>query len=158
MPGPVPKRSSERRRVNKPARPIVAAPAASVVVMPEPSEDWHPTARRLYLSLAESGQSRFYEPSDWALAYLMAESQSLDLKPQFVGFAQTGRDQTEAQYAVIPLKGASLSAYLKAMSSLLVSEGDRRRVGVELVRGVQADEDEDASVVALAAYRANVGA
>lgn len=151
--GPVPNRSDERRRTNKPEGGITAAPGALVVEIPEPSEDWHPVARRLYESLKASGQSRFYEPSDWATAYLIAESISLDLKPQFVGFAQTSSVSTEAEFAVIPLKGASLSAYLKALGNLLATEGDRRRASVELQRGLQVDEDEDASVVALDAYR-----
>jgi hypothetical protein len=159
--GPVPKRSDERRRTNKPATPsgeITTAPAMSDVPVPEASPEWHPVAARLFEALKASGQARFYEPSDWAVAYLMAESMSLDLKPQFVGFAQTGRDQTEAEFAVIPLKGASLSAYLKALGSLLATEGDRRRASIELRRGQVVDADEDASVTALDEYRVNLGA
>lgn len=152
--GPVPKRADARRRANKPAVPITDAPAAPSVEVPEASEDWHPVARRLFDSLAKSGQSRFYEPSDWAVAYLMAESISLDLKPQFVGFAQVDRDTTQPEFAVIPLKGASLSAYLKAMTNLLATEGDRRRASMELHRGLVVDADEDASVTALDSYRA----
>lgn len=154
--GPVPKRSDQRRRVNAQATPITEAPAAVLVPVPAPSDEWHPVARQLYESLAGSGQSRFYEPSDWAVAYLMAESISLDLKPQFVGFAQTSRDQTEAEYAVIPLKGASLAAYLKALGSLLATEGDRRRASLELQRGVVVDEDEVASVTAIDRYSAQL--
>lgn len=159
--GPVPKRSDARRRTNKLATPsgeVTAAPAAPVVSIPEASEEWHPVAARLFEALKASGQSRFYEPSDWAVAYLMAESISLDLKPQFVGFAQTGRDETEAEFAVIPLKGASLSAYLKALGNLLATEGDRRRASIELHRGQVVDADEDASVTALDEYRAGLGA
>lgn len=156
--GPVPKRSDQRRRTNAPEVPIDSAPASIAVVVPAPSEDWHPVARQLYEALRDSGQAHFYEPSDWATAYLIAESISLDLKPQFVGFAQTGRDTTEAEFAVIPLKGASLSAYLKALSSLLATEGDRRRARLELVRAANVDEDEAAAVVQLAAYREQVGA
>jgi hypothetical protein len=154
--GPVPKRSDARRRENKPLVEITTAPAASVVEMPAGDEDWHPIARRWFDSLKTSGQNRFYEPSDWAVAYLIAESISMDLKPQFVGFAQTARDSTEAEYAVIPLKGASLSAYLKAMGSLLMTEGDRRRASVELQRNVAVDSDEEASVTALDDYRADL--
>jgi hypothetical protein len=134
--GPVPKRADQRRRTNKPASPVTQAEGASSVSRPEADESWHEVARRWYESLGASGQEQFYEPSDWAIAYLMAESISRDLKPQFVGFVQTGRDTTEPEYAAIPLKGASLSAYLKAMSDLLATEGARRRAGVELQRGV----------------------
>ena len=107
-------------------------------------------AKRWYLSLAQSGQAEFYEPSDWAVAFLMAESISRDLKPQFVGFRQTGRQETVPEYAVVPLKGASLSAYLKAMTDLLVTEGARRRAGIELQR----PQVEDASLDNVIDYRA----
>ncbi|HEY5201351.1 MAG TPA: hypothetical protein VIJ31_10630 [Acidothermaceae bacterium] len=157
--GPVPKRSDERRRRNaSPDGPITSAPAASLVEVPEADEAWHPIALRWFTSLADSGQSRFYEPSDWSTAYLIAESISRDLNPQFVGFAGTGRDQTEAEYASIPLKGASLAAYLKAMGSLLSTEGDRRRMRLELSRGEVVDADREASVAMMADYRAALDA
>lgn len=157
--GPVPKRTDQRRRTNKAATAsgnIATAPAAREVVAPDAGEDWHPVATRWFESLKQSGQRRFYEPSDWAMAYLIAESISRDLNPQFVGV--TAGDQSEPIYEVIPLKGASLSAYLKAMGNLLATEGDRRRASIELHRGEVVDADEDASVTALADYRAAVEA
>ena len=159
--GPVPKRSDDRRRRNKPAAGAITtadAGATSDVVAPPADPDWHPVAAQLYAALADSGQSRWYEPSDWGMAYLVAESMSRDLNPQFVGFAQTGIGQTEAEFQTIPLKGASLAAYLKAMSNLLATEGDRRRVSIELRRAVAVDNDEVAAVASLDAYRASVGA
>jgi hypothetical protein len=133
--GPVPKRAEQRRRTNKPTTEIKTAAASPEVTTPTADDAWHPVARRWFDSLAESGQAVWYEPSDWALAYLLAESMTRDLEAQFVGFEQTSRETTEAKFAKIPLKGASLAAYLKAMSNLLVTEGDRRRAGVELQRG-----------------------
>lgn len=150
--GPVPKRTDQRRRRNKPEAEIEAAPAAAKVKAPPASKDWHPIARDWYRSLARSGQSAFYEPSDWATAHLIAESISRDLKPQFVGVDGEGAPIIKT----IPLKGASLAAYLKAMTALLVTEGDRRRSRVELERGGQVDEDEDAAVTKLDEYRRRV--
>jgi hypothetical protein len=149
--GPVPKRSDQRRRRNAAGETTSAAGAISVVVPPA-AEDWHPVAAQWYASLAESGQQQFYEPSDWSTAYLIAESISRDLNPQFVGFAQVSRDQTEPEYAKIPLKGASLGAYLKAMGDLLTTEGSRRRASVELQRA----QAETASVTSVVDYRARV--
>ncbi|GAB3209787.1 hypothetical protein GCM10027294_25580 [Marinactinospora endophytica] len=150
--GPVPKRSDQRRRMNKaqddgtPVE-ITRAPAGSPTPVPAPpaNESWHPIARAWYDSLAASGQAVFYEASDWATAALLAESISRDLSPQVVGTTESG----EILRDTIPLKGASLSAYLKGMSSLLVTEGDRRRARVELQRGTAVDDDEDAAVVAI---------
>lgn len=141
--GPVPKRSDQRRRRNKPGTDIDRAPGAGDFEIPEVDPEWHAIARRWYESLIDSGQSVYYEPSDWATAYLIAESISRDLDPQFVGINEvTGEVITRA----IPLKGASLAAYLKAMTALVVTEGDRRRAGVELQRaGANVDEDEEAA-------------
>ena len=147
--GPVPKRSTQRRRQNKTEEPTVA-PAADEVDVPEADEHWHAVARHWYESLGRSGQSAFYEPSDWALAYMLAESISRDLKPQVVGVnEETGKPVM----AVIPMKGASLAAYLKAMTALLATEGDRRRAGIELERGGAVPEVDDDEVPNLDEYR-----
>jgi hypothetical protein len=133
--GPVPKRSTQRRRMNKPKTPVTKAKGATRIPIPRADPKWHPAARRFYAALNESGQAAFYEPSDWQLAWLTAESISRDLKPQVIGVnEQTGKPV----FAVVPLKGASLQAYLKAFSALLLTEGDRRRAGLELER--QADD------------------
>jgi hypothetical protein len=129
--GPVPKRSTARRRTNTPKTKTTKAPAAAKVAIPKVDAKWHPAAKSWYLSLGKSGQHKFYEPSDWALAWLLAESISRDLKPQIVGIVEETGDPV---FAVIPMKGASLAAYLKAMSALLVTEGDRRRASIELER------------------------
>lgn len=94
-------------------------------------QSWHPVALNWYNSLPESGQSIYYQPSDWAIAYLLAESLSRDFKPQVVGInEETG----EPVFERIPLKGASLGAYLKGFTALLATEGDRRRMQIELER------------------------
>lgn len=158
--GPVGKRSDQRlgHRAKSEAENVTSAPAGSVAQAPAADENWHPVARQWFESLAVSGQARFYEASDWAAAVLVAESMSRDLKPQFVGFVQTGKDTTEAEFQPIPLKGASLAAYLKAMSNLLTTEGDRRRVQLELKRPQPVDEDEAAAEEATNVYRAHFGA
>jgi hypothetical protein len=149
--GPVPKRSNQRRRVNKDSEPQTA-PAGEAPSVPEPIESWHPIAKGWYESLAVSGQSAFYEASDWATAVLVAESISRELKPQVVGvMEETG----EPVFAVVPMKGAALSAYLKAMSSLLVTEGDRRRAQLELQRGGE-KPDSSADVPNIDDYRSRL--
>lgn len=148
MPGPVPKRSSQRRRRNK--VDIDNAAGALIVRQPAANRKWHSVARRWYEALARSGQATYYEPSDWATAYLIAESMSRDLNEQFVGFTEDG----EVIREVLPLKGASLTAYLRAMSNLLVTEGDRRRLHLELDRpGAGEGEEDGADVSELADYR-----
>lgn len=165
-PGPVPKRSEERRRRNTPA---AGAPEKldiskvegaddpdslpflikQPIVIPEPVTDadtsldddgkpttgWHPIALELWESFKRSGQAIYWEPSDWAIAKLACESISRDLKPQFVGVtAASEMAASEAIYERIPLKGGSLSAYLKLFGQLMLTEGERRRLALELQR------------------------
>ena len=150
--GPVPKRKEELRRRNKPETPIDKVDAVGPVTIPSADSKWHPIARRIYESLKPSGQSKFYEPSDWAAAYLLAESMSRDLKPQMVAFDEV---KGKVIRACVPLKGASLAAYLKAFAALGVTEGDRRRMGVEIDR--KPPEPELASVSVMDNYRAAYG-
>jgi len=145
--GPVPKRSDQRRRRNK-TEPVAKAQGGGSKPPPASSK-WHPVARRWFQSLKKSGQSRFYEDSDWATAYLLAESISRELKPQPIGNTEDG----DVIYASLPPKGASLAAWLKAMTSLLVTEGDRRRARLELAAAPEVDPAEEAAVADLGSYR-----
>lgn len=148
--GPPPKRSDQRRRRNKPDTPVTAAAGAARVTVPAADKEWHPVARRWYLSLRQSGQSAFYQPSDWATAYLIAEAMSRELNPQPM---VVGRgDEASVEMVSLPPKGASLAAWLKAMTTLMVTEGDRRRLRLELSRPEEGEEA-DADVSELDEYR-----
>lgn len=133
--GPVPRRPEERRRTNEPDIPLttvdIATLAKQEVEIPAADENWHPVARAWYDSLARSGQATFFEPSDWATAYVLAESLSRDLNPYPVVISKKGED-TEIEWVPMPMKGASVAAFLKGATSLLATEGDRRRVSVML--------------------------
>lgn len=129
--GPVPKRSTERRRTNAPEVPIVTAPAAATSEAPPLRDGSSVAAQDWYGALAASGQSRFYEPSDWATAQLVAVA--IDT------------------YVENPT-AMMLRTILTASSALLATEGDRRRLRIELVRQA-GDPDEDAAVAALDDYR-----
>ncbi len=135
--GPPPKRSDQRRRANTPAAgEPTHAPGAEDVVAPDPDPEWHPIASRWFVSLGESGQSTFYEPSDWATAAFLAESMSRELKPQPV-VSKEG----DVTMVTFPPKAASMAAWLKGATALMATEGDRRRLAVELQRGPVVDEE-----------------
>lgn len=142
MPGPPPKRSDQRRRTNKPAVPVDKAEGAGPFEPPAADEGWHPVAVQWFSSLAGSGQARFYEPSDWATAFVIAESMSREFKPQVVGVDLEGKPI----FAKVPPKGASLAAWLKGMTALMVTEGDRRRLRLELERPKPAGEEANGDV------------
>lgn len=157
--GPVPKRDAERRRANEPA----GGPAEHLNVEDLPVADpdsllgrikagfepeqldgsefrevgtdrstWHPLAQRIYDAALSSAQAALYEPSDWAVLALLCESLSRDLRPQLAGVTQG--ENSEPIYERMPVKGASLSAYLKGFTSLMMTEGDRRRMRLEVDR------------------------
>jgi hypothetical protein len=115
MPGPrgqVPKRSDQRRRRNLDGQPEKITQIGTVLIPPL-RDELHPLAVRWYESLATSGQARFFEPSDWAMALLGAE-----VMDEFL----TSR------------KASLLPPLMALCSSLLATEGDRRRMRLEIQR------------------------
>lgn len=95
------------------------------LAVPDPDPDWHHIARAWYTSLRMSGQSRFYEPSDWATAWVAATA--LDA------------------YVNYPYNAGILREFNQMAASLITTEGARRRVRVELNRTGQGDPDEAAA-------------
>lgn len=113
--GPAPKRSTERHGHRAKADSPEQVEQAGEVSRPEPADHWHSTARNWFDSLAESGQSRFYEPSDWQQAHFCAELMHQALVDEKVN--------------------AQLVAQIRGMmTDLLSSESARRRVSMEIVR------------------------
>jgi len=136
--GPIPKRSTERRRRNTPAAGEITKSAGSKrVPVPRADPDWHPLARRWYNALSRSGQARFYEPSDWAFAYSLADDLS---------YYKSAERRS----------GQMLASIYAGMERLLTTEGDRRRASLELERPGEAEEA-PAGVTALDDYRAALG-
>jgi hypothetical protein len=136
--GPIPKRSEERRRRNKDDGPeLIKASAGSpenLPDLPEADSSWHSIAADWYLSLRESGQAAFYEPSDWAVARYAAE-----LMSRVLDCSERGPN------------GQLVAALNSVMSSLLTTEGDRRRARMELER--KKSTSKLASVSPLDSYR-----
>ena len=128
--GPVPKRSNQRRHRQKVE--ITHVPADDEVIIPEPDEDWHPIATQWYLSLEKSAQRIFYQNSDWAQAFYVAEAMNRSLRGGTVS-------------------GQMFSAVISACGELLTTEGARRRMRVELERAELAGETTVAE--AMAAYK-----
>lgn len=113
--GPAPKRSTERHGHRAKADQPAQVEQSGAVEIPAADESWHATAAAWYASLTDSGQSRFYEPSDWQNAHFCAGLMSSALTEEKVN--------------------AQLVAQIRGlMTDLLVTEGARRRVGLEVVR------------------------
>lgn len=156
MPGPVPKRSSQRRRRNKGDGPPpkggagsstsawsayarslgVEVPAGAtraeiqtLIAEGAKANEWHPLAAEWFDSLSQSGQSAFYEPSDWATARIMTEILSRALSSGKLNASLIERWQTSA-------------------TELLTTEGARRRLRVELDQHGDGDDHVDEEAIA----------
>ena len=144
--GPPPKRDAERRRRNKPDVPTETVDLSTLfaqeVEIPVADEDWHPAARRWYDSLKRSGQARFFEPSDWATAYIVAEDLHRQLSPIPIVVTDAEGGQSVEMHDV-PMNGAKLAAVLKAAASLMATEAERRRLRIEIERDRSEPVEED---------------
>lgn len=132
--GPVPKRSEVRVRANKPVGGLLELESRGKESPYLPDEEWHPIALEYYRSVEESGQSQLFEPSDWMSLYLLCENLSRLLNPQFIGMAVAADGSTKPMKMAIPLKGADMTALRAHQAALLMTEGDRRRMQIELMK------------------------
>lgn len=135
--GPLPKRSDEAHTrgagMGAPGKDgfiHTVSPAGNNVTIPEPDPDWHHIARYLWDGMLESGAARFYESSDWAVLFSLCD----DI---------TYYKRCERR------SGQMLSSINSMMTSLLCTEGDRRRVGIEL----QKDKEEKVESEGIASMR-----
>lgn len=136
--GRVPKRSDQRRRTNKDGRPPEKAAAGPRPAAPDPGEDWHEIARDWFVALSRSGQSAYYEASDWATARYVAQAMSKNL--------------SDGKFSAM-----LFASVMSAMSSLLVTEGDRRRLRLELERVRPVDEDGEAATATVLDLQSRLG-
>jgi hypothetical protein len=137
MPGPVPKRSEERTRRNKPENeggvPLSKGERVPYKVPPVDSS-WHPRAKQWYRSLSRSGMREYYELSDYEMARLLCDALT--------------------EYYKRPT-AMMLATILQGMTSLGVTEGERRRMRIELEQPKELETS--ASIVALETYREQLG-
>jgi len=126
--GPVPKRSDRRVRRNKDGGEVERIAVDAGFVAPPPLEfETHPLAKGLYEDLGRSAQARYFEPSDWRAAQVVVH--------------ELGRMLNAGKPS-----GQLLSAVWSALSDLLVTEGQRRRMRLEIERmqdGTSSGEDAD---------------
>lgn len=135
--GPVPKPEALRRRRNEPMTAVTHGKARGSVAI-TPGRHLHPVAAAWLTALGESGQSDYYEPSDWAQAVYLAEMMTLTLE---AGLARGN--------------AALVGQVLAGMDKLLTTESARRRVGLELDK-LPEDAADAPKVAVMARYRAAV--
>ena len=92
--------------------------------IPTASEQWKPQARSWYNSLKLSGQSDFYEASDWATAVCAAQAYDTFLRTNSPGI---------------------LAQFVRLSESLGATHSNRKRSGIELDEPEHTDADEEAA-------------
>ncbi|WJN63101.1 terminase small subunit [Streptomyces phage phiScoe44] len=139
MPGPIPNREADlarpRERKGSDVQPVTRGEMLPTKV-PNADREWHPIARRLWDSVKASGQTAFYQQSDYAVLYSLCDDLS--------HFKKSGKRSSQMAQTIY-----------SALGNLLVTEGDRRRARIELHE--PEDEGDTASVLAIADYKKDLG-
>lgn len=118
--GPIPKRDSERVRRNIPDVPTETVTMIGTVDIPDLGIPFpHDITMDFWTALTQSGQAKYYEPSDWQYARM-----ALFFADGLFKRAQEGRDPSSMM----------LQQVNSMLSDLLVAEGQRRRVRLEVER------------------------
>lgn len=119
--GPVPKRKAElrghRSRAELEGETVSSAPAGRGGGAKPPAEDpkWHRIAKKIWRAAKTSGMARYYEETDWAVLYSLMDDLS--------EYKQQARRSSQM-----------LAAILAGLTALGLTEGDRRRMQIELAR------------------------
>lgn len=138
--GPAPKRAEDRERKNPTAtgEPIVLTPdelsdlpfdVELMVEPPEPGEHWHEGALALYEATLRDPARIWMGPLDWATHWVMCENLHRELSPQYVATLDDPDGHLAPEDRVVerevPMKGASITAYMKWFAMIGVGEGSR---------------------------------
>jgi hypothetical protein len=135
MSGPIPKREAERTRRNKEPEGSVSLAKGNAypVTIPPADETWAPRAKSWYESLATSGMKEFMQNSDYEYARILCDALT---------------DYYKRPSAMM------LASILSGMTSLGTTEGDRRRMRIELEKPKPVLES--ASITAIGDYKSKL--
>jgi len=107
-----------------------------IPAIPEANEQWLPQARSWYNSLRISGQSEFYEASDWATAVIAAQTYDRFLRTY---------------------NASILASFVRLAERLGATLTDRRRAGIELAEPERTDADDEAADAAVIDWQKRLG-
>lgn len=121
--------AGERKRKSRGTKVTKVKAGDGLTIEPDPN--WHANARLIWDSAQASGGKEFYEASDLAVLHLTCEGFDHWL-------TQGGRRSPEL-----------LRVLMQNLSGLLFTEGDRRRLNIELQKPNEEDHDFLAAVTDL---------
>jgi hypothetical protein len=108
---------------------------AGTFPVPEANERWLPQARSWFNSLKLSGQSAFYEASDWATAVAAAQAYDIFLRTY---------------------NASVFASFVRLSERLGATVTDRKRSRIELSEPEPQDDDEDAADAAVEGWQARL--
>ena len=123
--GPIGKRDEERIRRNIPENPTETISVIGNVEIQELGDishlgETHPIVVEMYDAMRNSASVKFFEPTDWVYARLTLHT----LNAELIYAKHNGK----------PVGAMKLTAITQMLSSLLFTEGDRRRARIEIER------------------------
>jgi hypothetical protein len=108
----------------------------SGIPIPEPNPSWHPAVQSWYRALQLSGQSDFYEASDWATAVAAAQAYDIFLRTY---------------------NASVFASFVRLSERLGVTIVDRKRNRIELSDGDVTDADEEAADRTIIEWQGRLG-
>lgn len=139
MPGPFPMRTDDlsraadaNRKGSMPLTKGMSIPCEPLAANPK----WDHIALQTYESMTKSGMAQFFEASDWAMLYLLCDELS---------HLRGVRETMGKTPAII------FQTVVNGLSALGMTEGERRRMRIELEEGKA--EEADATLTVISDYR-----
>lgn len=127
--GPIPKREEQRVRDTEIGQEVTKIPMKGAVQIPDlrkyPGMITHVITKGFWDSLKDSGQAVYYEPSDWMTALT-----ALHLLDR----------QLNSERGISP---TMVAAVWQMLTSIAVTEGERRRLRLEVERSTGSESGEE---------------
>ena len=123
MPSPTPKRSDQRTRNNSPETTRGRATGRPRRIR-SPDKSWPPRVKEFYKDCLASGQTEFWEPSDYSMLRIACDV-----------LADAANTASATMY----------TQFVRITNDLLLTESARRKAYIELVREQDEEETESAS-------------
>ena len=146
--GPIPNASDDLARDRSRKGKDQVAVTKGVRIEPriwEADPEWSPLAVDLFDSASTSGQMDFYQDTDWVMLKFLCGEITAYENAYKTYTTESGAKRTPVR------NGQWLSAILSLATSLLTTEGDRRRVRIELAAAET--KKPDFTLIAMDAYR-----
>ncbi|WGX94518.1 hypothetical protein [Nocardioides sp. L-11A] len=113
--------AGERKRKQRGTTTVRGKSNPATVPVPDP--EWSKAARMVWDSMLESGGAAYFESSDYAVLYIVCD--------QIEHLYQQGGRRSPEYLRVI----------MQALGALLATEGDRRKLHIELQKAPDDEED-----------------